>query len=751
MSTTYNVIGTNFPRIDAASKVTGDLTFYDDIHLPGMLYGRILHSPYARAKITAIDTSAAEALEGVAAVVTYKDSPTVPYSPVFSNYVLDTNVRYVGDEVAAVAAVDSYIAEDALDLIKVTYQTLPSLLSDSAARAVGATQLYPTETGNICNGAPMKASFGDATAALAASDNVLQGSYATQSQWHMRANIGGCVADWSTADKLTVYEGTQDAHGKAATLSQLFGISLDKIQVMGANTGGTYGSSDSGRFAEIACLLSRKAGRPVRLQYTRAEDAMAETRRHPMSFSTKVGFMNSGALTAVDQTVYSDVGAVGMFITTEFSLMNTFDHLRWTDGNWAAYPTYTNLPESMAFRGFSGPQTHFALNGLLDQAAEKIGMDPVQFLKMNHKREGELEQSTTYFGAPASKMSTCDWDSCLDKGSQLIGWSTKKHPAGQGPVNGTKREGIGVAIGLHECSALGIYTATIQVKNDGTAVVYVGNSDMGSGHRTGMAAIAAEALGMNYSDIYVYNADSSLTQYAPATVATAACAAGGNAVAQAGFIAQQQMFALAAPVLKVQANQLSAAKGTIFQTSNPSNSITIAALMSGYTGSAGIVGSYSGTVPTYPTIIRACGVHFAEVEVDTSTGLVDVLNSVSVWDCGKAISPNVVKGTLVSGSVQGTGWALTEESVYDPSTGRMLNPNLYQYGVLTSADDGAYPDGEYVEAPQPLAPYGQKGVGEVGHVAPAAALANAIYNAIGIRFTTLPITPAKILQALGKA
>jgi xanthine dehydrogenase molybdenum-binding subunit len=750
MSATYNVIGKSFPRIDAAMKVTGNLPFYDDLHLPGMLYGRVLHSPYARATITAIDTSAAEALKGVVAVVTYKDAPTVPYSTVFNNYVLDTNVRFVGDEVAAVAAIDPYIAEDALDLIKVTYTQLPPLLSVTASTASGAPLLYPTQTGNIVNGAPMTLNFGDAATALSKSDNTLKGSWSSQWEWHSRPNLGGCIADFSTSDMLTIYEGDQGASGKASTLSKMFGVAQDKIHVAAPYTGGTFGASDSGRFDEIAALLSKKAGRPVRLQYTRAEDAMCSSRRHPMFFTDQIGYMNNGHLTAVIRSFYSDVGATGGTGPTGMNRMNTFDFVRFTDGSFTAYPTYTNLLTSGAFRGYGGPQCYPSLGTLLDQAAEKLGMDAVQFLKLNAVQTGDPQPSTLATGRE-STISAIDYGACLDMGASTIGWSTKIHPPGKGPVSGTQMEGIGVALGLHECSALGTYPAVIQVKNDGTAVVYCGNADMGQGLRTSLAAMAAEAMGMNYADIWVNNGDSMIDQYAPGTAASAACAGAGNSVALAGANALQQMFALAAPVLKVQANQLSAALGTIYQTSTPSNSITIKALMSGYTASNGIVGYYSGAVPTYPSVIRAIGCHFVEVNVDTSTGFVDVLNSVSVWDVGKAINPAVVTGNLVSGSVQGIAFGLTEEGVVDPTTGRLLNPNYYQYGLLTTADDGAYPVGLYVEAPSPLEVYGQKGVGEVGHVSPPAALANAIYNAIGIRFTSSPITPAKILQALGKA
>ncbi len=748
MSATYNVIGQAVPRIDAALKVTGDLPFFDDIHLPGMLYGRILHSPYAHVKITAIDTSAAEALTGVMAVVTNKDSSTVPYSTVFNNYTLDTEVRFVGDEVAAVAAVDPYIAEDALALIKVTYQQLPFLIGDANARAAGATQLYPTETGNIVGGKPMTLNFGNAATAFSKSDDTLQGTFSTQIQNHVRANLGGCLADWSTPDKLTVYVGTQDAHGQAATLSKLFGISRDQIEVVGTICGGTFGSSNSGRSMEIACLLSRKSGRPVRVQYTRGEDFMASTHRRPMSFNVKIGFMNTGTLTAIDYTLYANVGATGGTGPTGMNRMNAYDFVRWTDGNWTGYATYTNEPLSGAFRGYGGPQNYFAVGTLLDQAAEKLGMDPVAFLKLNAVKTGDPQPSTNTAGK-LSVVCPINYAGCLDMGASLIGWSTKWHKAGQGPVTGTKKHGIGVSLGLHECYPLGTYNAVVQVKVNGTAVVYAGNSDIGQGHRTAMAQIAAEALGMNYQDVYVCNADSSLTQYTPTTSATAACLSGGNAVAQAAMSAQQQMFAFAATALKAPVTDISAAKGKVFQTSNPTNSMTLASLMSGI-GNVAITGTWAGAVTRYPVDQRAIGVHFAEVNVDTATGLVDILNSVSVWDSGKSINPNLVNGNLISGSVQGHGYGLTEEGVIDQATGRVLNSNYYQYGIFTTADD-AFPVAGFVETPQTQAPYGQKGVGEVGHVSPAAAIANAVYDAVAIRFTSLPITPAKILQALGKA
>jgi xanthine dehydrogenase molybdenum-binding subunit len=756
----YSIVGKSLPRIDAVAKVTGTWGFHNDLRLPGMLYGRMLHSAYAHSTFD-IDTSAAEALEGVKAVVTYRDvKPKVPISVAQNHYILDTQCKYLGEEIAAVAADDPYVAEDALELLKVTYSPLPFVLDPEVALTSTAPQVHGdatpfTETGNLTGGKPMLLNYGDAKSALASSDITVQGTYRTSSQWHARL-VSGCLCDFSDGVNLTLYEGGQDPHGDAYSLSRLLGIPLNRVHVIMMYSGGRFGSSSYGNCHLIAALLSRKAGKPVRLMYTMVEDAMPASRRGDMVFNVTLGAKKDGTLAAFDVNQISDIGPYGFTGPLGYGRMIFFDKLKVPNGNFVGYGTYTNKNSLGPFRGFGGPEAEIPCNQMLDQLSEETGIDFVDLCIKTHRTPGDPQPSTKTASGAMCVLSAEGWTECLTKGAQLIDWKNKRHAAGKGPTfDGTKKRGVGGAICIHEMGSGGMYTAVVEVKRDGSAVLLEGNSDMGQGLRTSMAQVVAEVLGVPYENVSVINADSIFTQYVGATVSSQAMYNAGRAAALAAYDAKQQMLTLAAPVLGAsEPADLEAKNGVIFVKANPAKTIKIADLVAQAAGNTGtsIVGRYAGNVSNVPPnpMQRISGCEFVEVEVDTETGQVSVLNRVAVHNVGTAVNPNVVMNQIQGGSIMGLGYGRTEHSIYDESTGRFLNPHLYDYGILTSADD-VYVDAEYTEVPEPLNPMGCSGIGEEATVPSAAALANAVYNAIGVRITELPISPDKILTALGKA
>jgi xanthine dehydrogenase molybdenum-binding subunit len=755
----FSIVGKSLPRIDAVAKVIGRLDFHNDLHPPNMLYGRMLHSAYAHATLD-IDTSAAEALPGVKAVVTYRDViPKVPISVAQNHYILDTQVKYAGEEIAAVAADDPYIAEDALELLKVTYTPLPFVLDPQIALTSNAPQVHGdatpfTEKGNLSGGKPMLLSYGDAKSALASSDITVQGTYTTQSQWHTRL-VSGCLCDFSDGVNLTVYEGTQDAHGDANTLSRLLGIPINRVHVNAMNSGARFGSSSYGNYLPIAALLSRKAGMPVRLMYTNTEDAMPASRRGNMVFNVTLGAKNDGTLTGFDVSQISDIGPYGFTGPLGYGRMIFFDKLKVPNGNFVGYGTYTNKNSLGPFRGFGGPESEFACNIMHDRLAEQLGIDFVDLCIKTHRTPGDPQPSTMVASGAMCVLSAEGWTECLTKGAQLIDWKNKRHAPGKGPTfDETKKRGVGAAMCIHEMGSGGMYTAIVEVKRDGSVVLLEGNSDMGQGLRTCMAQVVAEVMGVPYENVSVINADSILTQYVGSTVSSQAMYNAGRAAALAAYDAKQQMLTLAVPVLGAsQPADLDAKDGVIFVKANPTKTIKIGDLVRQFAANTGtaIIGRYAGNVSNVPPnpMQRISGAEFIEVEVDTETGQVSVINRVPIHNVGTAVNPNVVMNQIQGGSIMGLGFARTENPIYDQGTGRLLNPHFYDYGLLTSADD-VYADAQYTQVPEPLSPMGCSGIGEEATVPVAAALANAVYNAIGVRINDLPITPDKVLAALGK-
>jgi len=743
-----SVVGKKVKRNNGPELLTGQGKFSIDMSRPNMLYGRILYSPYPHANITAIDTSKAEALPGVKAVVTYKDAPSKPIPSFPSDMmVLDKKVRFVGDEVAAVAATDPFIAEDALDLINVTYQQLPAVFTPSDALKEGAPKIH--ETGNIVTEQTFDIVVGDPSNALSHSDHVYESDVSTPRQPVVGINPQVALAEWSSDGSLIVWDSSQHVYGRARELAYTFDLPLTKVTVISEYCGCGFGEDNKFRYLAIAALLAKKAQRPVKVEPGKSYQFEASTKkRHPATAHVKLGINNDGTITAIDVDSVWDKGAYaagGTFVPIVGGGA-TFGLYRVADTRYACKAVYTNNPPSGAFRGYGDPQGHFMVETLINRAAEDMGMDPVQIRMKNHVQVGDMCWSEAMFGLGA--LTSTGLDECLTKGAEKIGWATKWKPFKAKTETGTYKTGVGMAALVHTTGEIAEDTsATMMMYKDGTAAVLTSVSEIGTGVATVLAQIAAEELGVNYEDVKMVIGNTNLPE-AACEDATKTVHTTGEAVRRAAAEVKGQLFQIAAKLLGVQASDLASKGGVIYVVSDPTKSKKVSEVTSdpSYVGS--IVGRGRIRAPETDKHAMAFGANFVEVGVDTDTGEVDILQMVTAHDVGRAVNPMTLENQAQGGVIQGLGMAIAEEYVIDQATGASLTSNYLDYGLISIAT--APPIDVVVAEPiDPLGPFGAKGIGECPLILPITTVSSAIYNAIG-KWLDPPFTPAKVLKALGK-
>lgn len=758
MAEELKVVGKNLPRKDAVKKATGAAQFTGDIKLPGILYGKCLRSPHPHARIISIDTSKAEALPGVKAVVTYKDvSPKNVFRQFkdrisFDIYILEDRVRYIGDEVAAVAAVSEEIAEEALNLIEVKYEALPAVFSVEEALKPDAPKIHPE--GNLVPMAPGRPytysrQVGDIEKGFAEADLILERTYTTHMQSHCPMETRTCIADWDSSDKVTLWDSTQKPFEINVELANALGLPLSKVRVITLYVGGAFGSKETLLKAHgIASLLSKKSGRPVKIEFSREEQAVSGTRRHSWTFYLKIGAKKDGALTAYYNKAFLNAGPyilLGLMValnqaslTPKFSCPN-----RKYDG----YVAYTNCPPASAFRGFGYLEGDFAICSLMDELCGKLGIDPLDFYLKNHLRSME---PYGMYNAPRCLA----FGDVIQRSAERIGWKEKWHKPGERILPDGKKHGMGMGISGGNAALLQS-TAVVVVDDRGSITLLSGAVEQGQGAHSEMSQIVAEALGVPYEDVEIISGDTAVTPYDSGQDASRTTLTHGNAVKMAAEDAKQQLLAHAAQMLKVSPQDLECKDGLIFLKNDPEKRMPIAdvvkQLMVEYPPAVmprkGIIGKGSYFIPGYPPPAGNAVANMAEVEIDTITGQIELSRFISAVDCGKAISPKGIEGQYESVLSAGAGFALKEELLLEPGTGRVLNPSFVDYSIPTALDHRNMDPVIIVESMEKLGPYGAKGIGECALSAASPAISNAIYNAIGVRIT-LPATPDKVLKAL---
>jgi 4-hydroxybenzoyl-CoA reductase alpha subunit len=755
MERELNVVGVRLPMLDAAQKAKGAALFTDDLVLPGMLYGKILRSPLPHARILNIDTSKAEKLPGVKAVVTGKDIPDRQYGIVpkaRDEYALAKDkVRYIGDDVAAVCAIDTEIAEEAVELIKVDYEELPAVFDPLEARQEGAPEIHAGIKNNTSFA--IKKEFGDVSKAFAECDAIFEDTFYSQPVNHAPMEPHAALAQYDPLNgELTIWSSTQIPFFLRRNLSNTLQIPERKVRVIKPKVGGGFGQKID-MFAKDFCAawFAIHLGRPVKFVYEREEVFIATRQRHPMYITVKTGMKKDGTILAQEFKAYADGGAYNSTAPTMIALSCFFLMIPYRVPNliYDRSQGETNQPVGGAMRGHGIPQARFAVERQLDMICQRMGLDAVEVRIKNsiHAKEPH----------PAGfVINTCGFSDSVQIAADAIGWRKKR---GQLPLGrGVGLAGASFPSGVSNMSHISS-GAVVQLGRDGAVNVLSGAADIGQGAETVISQIVAEELGVPLEDIRITAADTGITPLDPGTFGSGVTVRAGNAARLAAISAKQKLFNFVADKLEANVVDLVAKDRKIFVKGSPDKGMTLAEALKSYQYAdlpMPIVGRGSWMAPASEptTLFKEAGnfapnysfmTQAAEVEVDLLTGKVKLLKMVTAHDCGRPINPMLVEGQLEGSVVGGMGQALYEDVIVEK--GQVMNPSFLDYGFPTFLE---MPEIEAIEVEtnDPIGPYGAKEAGEGTQLSPAPAIVNAIYDAIGIDFMELPITPEKILDAL---
>ncbi len=753
MTTTLSVVGQSVPRRDFPEKLTGSAKYSADLKLPGMLHGHILRSPHPHANIRRIDTDAAAQVDGVLAILTPFNSPRRPVSPIAGDTLpLDTRVRFVGDEVAAIAAVDADTARYAASLIQVEYETLPFYTDPDAALAPDAYPIHPG--GNLALNPPLSIGRGDVEQGFAAADLVMTETYQIACHSATPMEPRAALASWDVDGNLTVWKSTRGVHVDQIALAQCLDILPSQVQIIGPFLGGGFGNKDESRMAALAALLSRQANRPVRIEYSREDEFIAGRTRHAGRIQLKVGVKRDGTITAIHGISTLNTGAYaasgsGVARRAGQGIIYLYHCPNVRYESWLAY---TNCPAAGSYRALGAPQGHFALETLMERIAAELGMDSLEFrLKNRVPPEGQpgprlsppeqvIDSQPIEGGIPFSSNGLAE---CLTRGAAAFGWN---EPLEQ-PADPTKKRGQGMSMMIYRGGPGSTSAAAVSVAKTGQISLLSGLMDVGEGATTVLPQMAAEILGVNDSDIATIFGDSAATPDAPITAGSTATFSTGSALVPAALSVRRQLLDLAADGLEAPATQLDIRDGRVYVTTDPERSMALTDVAARMDADAITEEVTIETPGSADYIVNSFGAHFAEVEVDTDTGRVRVIRYVAAQDSGRIMNPQMALNQVEGAVSQMLGFALSEELVTDGPTGVTLNASYLEHKSPTIMD---YPDLQviFADTVDPVGPMGAKGLGEVPCPGVAPAIANAVYDAIGIRSTELPITPDRVLRAL---
>jgi CO/xanthine dehydrogenase Mo-binding subunit/CO/xanthine dehydrogenase FAD-binding subunit len=745
------VVGKDVPRTDAVPKVTGAAQYVADLNFPGMLHAAVLRSPHPHARILALDVSAAAAMPGVKAIVTGEDTAKRKWGafrPDLYPLAID-KVRYVGDEVAAVAAVDAATARAAVDRIVVEYEILPGVLSLDAALTPGAPLVHEDTPGNVAH--QFNFERGDVDAGFKASDVVVEGTWDSARQWHTALETIGCVASWSES-RVTMWCNTQTpflARGRYATA---LGVPESQVRVIQTEVGGGFGGKSGDDNASVICaILARKSGRPVKLIHTREEEFLASHPRMPMRYWVRLGFSRDGRVRAKETKMFADNGAytgksqaILGAATVRHDALYKYPAVR-ADSTLV----YTNLVPTGAFRGFGNPSADWAVEQAWDLAAEKLGIDILDLLRMNAVDPGDVSPHN-------HKITSCELKQCIDKAAAMIGWEEKRKS--RKPNRGL---GMGCSIHVNGRRSFGDWdgsSAIVRINEDGRATIITGEGEIGQGNLTVLRQIAAETLGLPYEDVDITRPDTDLQPHVLGALASRLTYVAGNAVKNAAAEAAKQLLEAAAEQFGRPAEELTIISGQIgprhgAETEFKPVGAVVHANIYKRDGQP-IVGlgnfdnpsdfpdhsRYGNESGSYNFVAQA-----VEVEVDPDSGQVTLLEIASAVDCGTVIHPAAAEGQVHGAVTQGIGLAMLE--YFDWCNGTPTDPQLKDY-PLPSAAMMPKLHVAFAESYEPSGPFGAKGLGEIGLDAIPAAIANAVADAVGVRIAQLPITSEKIHRAL---
>lgn len=759
----FTVVGTSPGRVDGRGLVTGAPVYTVDYDLPGMLHARVLRSPHAHAKVLKVDKSQALALKGVHKVLWWQDLPQIPHSTSgvphpepapYDTCALNSTVRYKGEPVAIVAAESESLAEQALKLIQVEYEVLPAVFDPAEAIKPGAPQLHQQveikpgfktiydPTHNIA--ARGEYEFGDVEAAFKAADLVIERHYETPTMCHCALEPHASLAFLDANDRLNVVTSTQVPFHVRRQLARALNLPLRRVRITKPRVGGGFGGKQEMVLEPLVGALALATRRPVRLVLPRNEEFAASRVRHAASITLRAGISREGKILALEMRALTNTGAYASHSDTVAHAIGhkTLGLYKARGYRYIGEAVYTNRPVAGAFRGYGATQGYFALESFIDELAWELKMDPLAFRRLNHTEKGGYDPMDYNGSEPGRSITSCALPECLDKGAALIGWNEPR-PANEGPI----KRGLGMAICMQGSGVakMELGGATLKLNDDGSFNLLTGATDIGQGSDTVLAQIAAEALGVTLENILVTSSDTDLTVMDYGAYASSTTYITGMGVKRAAEDARQQILTVAADMCETEPSQLSIKQNEIWgphgQTGLTVSDVAYETLYGRHRMQ--IVGKGDASSKESPPPFFA---QFVEVAVDTETGLVQLLRSVNVLDLGKAVNPALASGQVEGAVTMGFGYALTEELRFDEQ-GTVRNAGFVDYKVFSPLDMPQMTT-VLVEEAEPTGPFGLKSAGEVGINGPAPAIANAIFNATGLRLRSLPMTPVKVLDGL---
>ncbi|MFH0878825.1 MAG: molybdopterin cofactor-binding domain-containing protein [Lentisphaerota bacterium] len=765
----FKVVNKSVKKIDALSLALGKPSYVADFKTGDALYLKMLWSPLAHARIKSIDISEAEKMPGVKAVLYYGNVPRVPHctagqgypepSP-YDTFMFDKKMRFVGDRVAAVAAETLEQAEAAVKAIRVVYKELKPILSMDDALKDGAPVIHDEPDVTIPIPVPYEPlknlvahigmDIGNLEQGLAEADVAIDHTYETHYAQHTPMEPYVSLAYIDPRGRVVIVTSTQVPFHVRRIVAQCLQIPVQQIRVIKPRIGGGFGSKQEMLLEDVVALMTLRTKRPVFWEFTREENFITGRTRHPIRFRIRTGVKKNGHITAIGMDALSNTGAYGGHGLTVVGCCGSkvlplyhADHIHF-DGR----VVYTNLPVGGAYRGFGATQAFFAVETQMDEMAEAIGMDSLEFRRMNHIRSGEGSPVFEALGEGKKgvpmTIGSCELDECIRLGAQEIGWDKRGNWKEK---SGRLRRGIGMACLMQGSSVpeVDMGAATIKMNEDGSFNLLIGATDLGTGSDTVLGQIAAEALATTIDKILVYSSDTDMTPFDVGAYASSTTYLSGEAVRKAAEKVKAQIIKTAAEMLSRGVEELMAQDACVVSLDGGARvSYTDISLYSLYQKNQfQIMDSASHITHKSPPPFSA---HFAEVEVDTETGFVKVLRYVAAVDCGTAINPKLAEGQTEGGVLNGISYALTEEYLFN-GKGRMMNASLKDYHIFSMRDK---PPIKAILVPsyEETGPYGAKSVSEICINGPMPSIANAIYNATGVRLRYPPFTPEKVWRAL---
>ncbi len=750
----FNVVGKSYPRVEAASKTSGKAVYVGDMYRPNMLYGKLLRSPHAHANIKNIDASKALALPGVEAVLTYKDVPQIPFTTCGHPHPPDTpedtrilsqRLRYVGDPVAAVAAVSADVAEEALGLIEVEYEVLPAYFTPEDALADGAIELHEG-LHNIAGQNELE--LGEVDAAFAKAAKIIEDDFKTPIVTHTPIETHIQMAEIDPTGRLVLYAANQVPNIIRERMAKALGMKIGDIRVIRGNVGGGFGGKQETVYEPVTACLALKTRRPVMLELTR-EECIATTRtRHSSQIKLRTALDVEGNILARTMDITNNTGAysahghnVIMAMMSKFLFMYPTPNLRFKGKS-----VYTNITIGSAMRGYGSPQVNFAMESHIEHIAAELGVDSLEY-----RQKVAFHMGDPIYSAD-TKIDTCGWPEGIDYCVKKLEYDKLKNA----PKNdGCKKRGVGMALSVYNQScyphSVELSAARVSVNEDGTAMLFVNCSEIGQGSDTVMRQIAAEALGVPYDWMNVISGDTDLCPWDAGAYASRQTYVTGHAVKKAATACKNQILDWVAPRYSVNRERLDIKEGLVIDSENGGEVALLSDVMMKLYYSI----HHANTVCHEEKHLPNCGpltfgTTFAVVEVDTRTGKVEVVQLVSASDSGTIINPLAAMGQLNGGNIMGMGYAVSEQLLINPKTGEVYNDNLLDYKIPTFADLPDL-DGHFVETDEPSSAYGNKSLGEPPVIPVAAAIRNAVYNATGVFINEIPLTPERVLMHLKAA